>query len=150
MKKNFTMFFAVTLVVLLTSCSAVQKATTEADAGAKTLSPPADKALVYVVRPNFLGTAIRFKVSIDGKYVGTTGGQRYIYTLQDPGLHKIASKAENLAELEIEFAAGQVYYIEQIPRMGIIMARNKLVLLDEATGREKLNQCTLSADNVAK
>jgi hypothetical protein len=148
--KKITYLFAVTLFMLLTGCSAVQKASTEADAEAKTLSTPAEKALVYIVRPNFLGTAIRFNVKIDDIYVGTTGGGRFIYTYQNPGSHVITSKSENTAKLDIELSAGQTYYIEQIPRMGIIMARNKLVLLDEATGREKLNQCTLSADNVAK
>ncbi len=150
MKKNLTSLFLIALLVLITGCSAVQKATMEADAEAKTLSTPDSTALVYVVRPNFLGTAIRFKVYCDGKYIGTTGGQRFIYTYQKPGNHIFLSKAENSSELSIELNAGNVYYIEQIPQMGIIMARNKLQLLDELSGKEKLNECTLSAENEAK
>ena len=150
MKRNFTMVSGIILVVLLTGCSAVQKASFEADADAKTLTIPIDKALVYIVRPNPLGLAVRFNVSCDGTYIGATGGQRFIYTYQDPGKHEIVSKAENTAKLEIELAAGEVYYIEQIPRLGFIMARNKLSLLDETKGKEKLGACTLSAENVAK
>ncbi len=150
MKKNLTCLLWIALIILFTGCSAVQKATLEADAEAKTLSPSDSIALVYIVRPNFLGTAIRFKVYCDDTYIGTTGGQRFIYTYQVPGTHLFTSKAENTSELAVELAAGNVYYIEQIPQMGIIMARNRLQLLDDVSGKEKLNECTLSAENVAK
>ncbi len=150
MKRNLTSFFGIAIIILLTGCSAVQKATTEADAQAKTLAAPGDKALVYIVRPNPLGLAIRFNVNCDDTYIGATGGQRFIYTYQSPGKHTFSSKAENTATLEVELAAGQTYYIEQIPKMGLIMARNQLALLDEATGKDKLGSCTLSAENVAK
>ncbi len=150
MKRNIYFLYTLVLFLLLTGCSAVQKASIEADAQAKTLAAPADKALVYIVRPNPLGLAIRFNVNCDDIYIGATGGQRFIYTYQSPGKHVFTSKAENTATLEIELAAGQVYYIEQIPKMGIIMARNQLALLDEATGKDKLGSCTLSAENVAK
>lgn len=150
MKRNLTFFSGIILIVLLTGCSAVQKATVEADAQAKTLEVPAGKALLYIVRPNPLGLAIRFTVLCDSAYIGATGGLRFLYTYLDPGKHEITSKAENTAKLEIELTAGEVYYVEQIPRLGFLIARNKLRLLDEATGREKLGACTLSAENVAK
>ncbi len=150
MKRISTFLFGITLVFLLAGCSAVQKATTEADAQAKTLATPTDKALVYIVRPSPFGLAIRFNVMCDGTYIGATGGQRFIYSYQTPGKHELTSKSENTAKLEIELVAGEVYYVEQIPRLGLIMARNKLVLLDEASGKEKLGACTLSAENVAK
>jgi hypothetical protein len=150
MKRISSAFIAIVFVILMTGCSAVQKATAEADAHAKTLSTLSDKALVYIVRPSPFGLAIRFNVMCDGTYIGATGGQRFIYTYQTPGMHEFTSKAENTAKLSIDLAAGQVYYIEQIPKLGIIMARNSLNLLDEATGKEKLSACTLSAENVDK
>jgi hypothetical protein len=150
MKRISTLFYGIAFVFLLVGCSAVQKATIEADAQAKTLAVPTGKALVYIVRPSPFGLAIRFNVMCDGTYIGATGGQRFIYTYQNPGKHQITSKSENTASLEIELAAGEVYYIEQIPKMGLIMARNSLNLLDEPTGKEKLGACTLSAENVAK
>jgi hypothetical protein len=150
MKKIMFAFYALVFLILFGGCSAVQKATIEADAQAKTITVPADKALVYIVRPSPFGLAIRFNVNCDGSYVGATGGQRFIYTYQNPGVHEFTSKSENTAKLSVDLAAGQIYYIEQIPQMGIIMARNKLNLLDEVTGKEKLSACTLSAENVAK
>ena len=149
MKRTFYLL-TVAFVLLLSGCSAVQKATTEADAQAKTLSANEEKALIYIVRPNFLGTAIRFKVYCDDKYIGATGGQRFIYTYQDPGMHLFLSKAENKSTLELEVEAGKIYYIEQIPTMGFLYARNRLRLLDDVAGQEKLSACTLSAENEAK
>jgi hypothetical protein len=150
MKKISSLLFGITLVFLLAGCSAVQKATVEADAQAKTLSAPTGKALVYIVRPSPFGLAIRFNVLCDGTQIGATGGQRFIYTYQNAGRHEITSKGENTAKLEINLSAGEIYYIEQIPQMGLIKARNKLVLLDEASGKDKLGACTLSSENVAK
>ena len=128
----------------------VQKAATEVDLKAKNLVAPTDKALVYVLRATSFGGAVKFKVSCDDKFVGSTSGMRFVYTIQEPGKHNFISKAENKEELQIVLEGNKTYYIEQVVKMGIIMARNKLVVIDELKGKEKLNKCKLSADNVEK
>ena len=65
-------------------------------------------------------------------------------------MHLFLSKAENKSTLELEVEAGKIYYIEQIPTMGFLYARNRLRLLDDVAGQEKLSACTLSAENEAK
>jgi hypothetical protein len=61
-----------------------------------------------------------------------------------------ASQAENKSELPLVLEAGKTYYLEQQVRMGILMARNKLVRLEEGPGRERLLKCSLSKDLAAE
>lgn len=145
MKKLLTFFSVLALSLVLNGC-ATQKASIEADNYARKLVVPEGKALVYIVRPNTLGFAIKFRVYCDGKYIGTTGGRNYIYTILDAGKHKFISQAENNEEMEIYLEANRTYYIEQVPMMGLIKARNELVNISENEGQEKLLKCKLSAD----
>ncbi|QOY54909.1 DUF2846 domain-containing protein [Candidatus Sulfurimonas marisnigri] len=92
--------------------------------------PEEGKALVYVVRPEFLGMAIKFNVYIDDKMdsseMGYTKGQEYIYFNVTPGKHKILSLAENWDAIDIDLKAGDIVFLEQEPKMGVLYARNKL------------------------
>jgi hypothetical protein len=141
-KKALGLLFA---AILITNCG-VQKASVELDTKAKGLTAPSGKAIVYIVRPSSLGFAVKFTVNCNDKYIGATGGQRFIYTILDPGKYLFTSKAENKAELEVTVEADKIYFIDQIPQMGIMKARNKLELITEAEGREKLKTCKLSVD----
>jgi hypothetical protein len=51
------------------------------------------------------------------------------------GQHKIYSKAETWDEIDLNAESGKVYFLQQSAKMGIIMARNKLDLLDEVQGK---------------
>jgi len=137
--------WAFLFVIILTSCS-VHKATTALDSEAKTLVVPNDKALVYVVRPSVYGGAIRFTTNCDNEYIGSTAGQMYVYTIQDPGLHKFSTLAENTSELEVNLEPNRVYFIEQKAKMGVWSARNRIKLLNNDEGFEKLKRCNLSKD----
>ncbi len=131
---------------VLSACSATARAPAYLDTAARTMRPPAGHALVYVLRPAFLGKAVRFDVMANGTWIGATGGNRYIFTVLRPGHYLFQSKAENIASVRLTVYAGQVYYVEQRPRMGIVMARNDLVLLPPAVGRARLRRCFLSKD----
>lgn len=144
--KNLKLFFNVLVISIFIMGCAVQKATVEQDSKAKGLTPPAGKALVYIVRPSSVGFAVKFTVLCNNKYIGATGAQRFIYTIQDPGKYLFVGQAENKDELEITLEAGKTYYINQMPRLGVMMARNKLEVLNDTDGKEKLNECKLSAD----
>ena len=131
------------ILVVLFGCGA-PKATMQLDSKAKQLKPSADKALVYIVRPSTLGFAIPMKVSVNDTYIGSTGGKRFVYVFLDSGKYAITSKAENEAEVILEVQAGKIYFLEQIPKMGWIKARNKLEQLSETEGQKKLKKCKLS------
>lgn len=101
--------------------------------------PDSGKAMVYVVRPATVGALIRFNVFVDDKEaaseMGYTRGSQYIYFHVTPGNHTIYSKAENWADATISAKAGDVVFINQIPSMGIIMARNSLVTIADYEGK---------------
>lgn len=101
--------------------------------------PEAGKAIVYVVRPSSLGKVIRFNVFIDNQEpeseVGYTRGGQYIYFNLTPGDHQILSKAENWAEANVSAKAGDILFIQQEPSMGIIMARNSIIKIQDYEGK---------------
>ena len=67
-----------------------------------------------------------------------------------PGNHTFISKAENTSELSLVLEAGKTYYFEQKVSMGFLKARNKLVRLEDAEGRERLLKCELSTETAAE
>lgn len=92
--------------------------------------PEEGKAIVYVVRPEVLGGLIKFNVYIDDKEpsseMGYTQGQEYIYFNLKPGKHTILSLAENWDKVQVDVKAGDIIFIEQEAKMGVVYARNKL------------------------
>lgn len=146
MMKSLKISFGILLLALLISGCATQKASETFDMKAKTLKPPSDKAVLFVVRPSFFGFAVRFSVDCNDKYLGSTNGKLYIYATLDPGKYLLVSESENKAKLEITVDAGKAYYVKQMPRLGFMMARNKLKLLNETDGKNALLNCKLSAD----
>ena len=92
--------------------------------------PEKGKALVYVVRPEVFGFAIKFNVYIDDEQstseMGYTRGQQYIYFNVKPGKHEIKSLAENWAGVNINVKEGDIIFLEQESKMGVVYARNKL------------------------
>ena len=132
----------VATLVAMTGCASlpsteVMKAETATYQLPKT--PEAGKAIVYVVRPAGVGGLIRFNVFVDDQEaqseVGYTRASQYIYFNLLPGEHKIYSKAENWAEIQVNAAAGDIIYIQQEPSMGIIMARNSIFKLEDYQGK---------------
>ncbi len=70
-------------------------------------TPPADKALVYVVRPTMLGAKIQSKLAVDGKWVGINRGNNYFFVSLDPGDHYFCSTAENRSVLKLTVEPGK-------------------------------------------
>jgi len=109
-------------------------------------TPPAppDKAMVYVIRPTMMGNKIQTKLAVDGTWIGVNRGNNYFFFTLDPGEHYLCSKSENSSLLLLKVEAGKTYYLQQKIKMGFMKARNKLVLIDEAEGKEGLAKCHLA------
>lgn len=110
-------------------------------------TPEPGKAIVYVVRPSGMGGLIRFNVFVDDQEanseVGYTRSSQYIYFNLQPGSHKIYSKAENWAELQVNASAGDIIFIQQEPAMGIVMARNNIFKLEDYQGKYHVKTLTV-------
>jgi len=133
-------FFALSLV----GCASVNMGDPKQDAAAKTFSKPKDSAGIYVYRNESMGAAVKMDVEIDGKAIGQTGANTFLYKEVAPGKHVITSKAENTENLEIDAKSGMLYYVWQEVKMGIMSARNKLQLVDEATGKKGVLETKLA------
>ena len=141
MKKILSMF-AIVLSLVISGCASMPSPEEmRADTANFTLPklPQDGKAMVYVVRPAFLGKLIKFNVFVDNKEaqseMGYTRGKQYIYFSISPGKHKILSKAENWAETDVEANAGDIIFIQQEPEMGLAMARNSIIKIPELEGK---------------
>jgi hypothetical protein len=97
---------------------------------------PADKAVVYIVRPSSVGFAISFTYFDGTKFIGKFNGPRYIRYECDPGYHLFWARSENRDYIEADVDAGRIYFIEAIPRMGAIKAALQLIPLDLKNKKE--------------
>jgi hypothetical protein len=139
MKIIIRALMAVGVIVIVSGCASTKQYVHFPDQN-KSIENP-EKARIYVARPTSLGGVISMKVSDEGQAIGETGPNGYLCWECTPGKTTIKGKAENTSELNLNTEKGKSYYIQQHVRMGILMARNKLELLNDAEGKEKVSKC---------
>jgi len=139
--------FAIVLVMLVAGCARepLPRADNVAAAEARTFSPGADRANVYIYRNEILGSIVRMAVMIDGKEVGMTRGLTYLLLPLEPGRHTIISQGQARSALTLDVAAGKNYFVWQEVKHNPLSFtyRSLLKLVDEATGQEGVKECEL-------
>lgn len=135
---------AAVLLSSLVGCASVPMGDAKQDAALKTFSVPADKAGVYIYRNESMGAAVKMDVELDGKPIGQTAANTYLYKEVVPGKHTITSKAENTSTLEIDAKPGTLSYVWQEVKMGLMYARTKLHLVSEADGKKGVLETKLA------
>lgn len=83
-------------------------------------------------------------VELDGQAIGQTAANTYLYKELTPGKHTITSKAENSDVVEIDAKPGTLSYVWQEVKMGILYARTKLHVVDEAEGKKGVLETKLA------
>ncbi|MDI3326739.1 DUF2846 domain-containing protein [Pontibacterium granulatum] len=134
MKLLWTACFIVT--ALISGCASVPMASLDKDVSAKSFSPPAGRASLYIYRNEVLGSAIPMTVLINGKNLGQTASKTYFHLDLLPGTYEVDSVAENTSNIKILLKERRNYFIWQEVKMGAWMARSLLQEVDEDTGRE--------------
>jgi Protein of unknown function (DUF2846) len=99
---------------------------------------PADKALVYVLRPTMMGNRVQTTFAVDGEWKGVNRGNNYFFFTLPPGEHVLCSKAENRSTLLLTVQAGKTYFVQQHIQMGMMKSRTSLELMTEAEAMKKL------------
>ena len=120
-------------------------ASTGADTAAKQFSPLPDKANVFIYRSEIIGSAIKMGLYLNDAPIVQTVAKTYTNLQLAPGQYRIRSHAENNSELTLDAKAGEIYFIWQEVKMGIMSARCSLKLVDAETGRKGVNSCKLVA-----
>src|SRR5262245_30266434 len=85
--------------------------------------PAAGKALVYFIRSQTMGAAVKVKLYADGKFIGIISSHTYIPFECDPGKHEFVANAENAGLLEAELLPDRIYYVQVAIHMGAMKAR---------------------------
>jgi hypothetical protein len=148
MKKGLLLGFALIGAWLLSGCASVPMAPAQADLAAKEFKAPTNgKAGVYIYRNEFMGAAIKMDLFVDSFAIGSTAKQTYHYIELAPGRHIFEGKAENTSTLDLETAANKLYYIWQEVKIGLLIARNKLSLVDESAGQKGVSESQLAISN---
>ncbi|MFC5526795.1 DUF2846 domain-containing protein [Rhodanobacter ginsengisoli] len=130
-------------VLVMTGCASVPMASKSQDAQAKTFTPAADKATVYIYRNETFGAAIKMPVLIDNVSVGDTASKTYIEKQLPPGPHTVTSKTEKDSSVTIDMLAGQIYYVWQEVKMGMWAAGSALHVVDAKKGEAGVRESTL-------
>lgn len=138
------LLFAAFIASSLVGCASVPMGDAKQDAALKTFSVPADQAGVYIYRNETMGAAVTMDVELDGKPIGQTAANTYLYKEVAPGKHIISSKAENTDTVEIDAKPGTLSYIWQEVKMGLMYARTKLHLVGEAEGKKGVLETKLA------
>lgn len=134
----------IAVILGLVGCASVPMGDPAQDAALKTFSTTPEKAGVYIYRNEVLGAAFRMGVELDGKPLGYTAANTYLYTEVTPGKHTVTSKAENTHSIDLDAIAGTLYYVWQEVKMGVFSPRSKLHLASEADGRKGVLETKLA------
>jgi hypothetical protein len=105
---------------------------------------PADKAMIYVLRPQMIGYKIDSKLAVDGEWMGVNRGKTYFFFPVEPGVRYFCSESENQDYLALTVEPGKTYFLQQKVEMGMWKARTNLVVMPEAEGRKRLADVNLS------
>lgn len=135
---------ATVVAASLCGCTSVPIGDAKQDAALKSFSAPANKAGVYIYRNESMGGAVKMDVQLDGKFIGQTAANTYLYKEVAPGQHTITSNAENTDSVGIDVRPGTLTYIWQEVKMGIFFARTKLNLVGEAEGKKGVLETKLA------
>lgn len=108
------------------------------DISAEKFEPLPGKANIYVVREaGFGGSAVAFKIDLDGRSLGSVAPGTYLLFELSEGQHVVSVTTQENSDHEIiETIAGTNYFIEIKPKMGFMAARVSVEKIDEARGKQ--------------
>jgi hypothetical protein len=135
--KSVSLVFVVVVVLTLCGCATVPLMPERADVAAKRFSPTPHKANLYIIRPNRLAYAVLFQVYLNGKLAGSIATNTYLLFEVEPGKHQIVVvTGESQNAVTMDFRDGENYFIDVIPKFGLMHARAELKELSPEEGRK--------------
>jgi hypothetical protein len=103
--------------------------------------PQEGKAIVFFIRPAFVGLAIPFYQYANEQLVGITKGKCYFFCYASPGESTFRLHAENNSEVKVNIEAGKIYYFQQEVLAGIGKARGDLLPLSATEAASMMEKC---------
>ncbi len=144
--KGKSMWLVIPFILMLAACTPAHMVLKQDNFDIKSVKPVDGKAAVVIARTTSLGGAINFHTYIEQNIIGVTKGKSCIYKNDiEPGVKYLIARTESLEEAKIDFKPDHIYYVQQSPRMGWVVAR---VTMTPMTQEELLSEigsdgCTL-------
>ena len=85
--------------------------------------PAAGSALIYFVRTQKMGSAVKFKLYGNGRFLGLVQSQTFLPVEVKAGRYEFVTAAENAGFLNAEVSAGRIYVVQVSVHMGAMKAR---------------------------
>jgi hypothetical protein len=106
--------------------------------------PAPDKALVYVLKTGWVGSASLSELAVDGAWVGVNRSHGYFFFSMAPGQHFFCSEIVYYQRLRgvlvLNLEAGKTYYLDQVSHAGMTKASQDLTVMDEGKGQALLKK----------
>lgn len=108
------------------------------DQVAEQFQPAPGMGNIYVVRDDgFAGSAIAFRIELDGRSIGSIAPGTYHLFELEPGDHIVAASTQENADHEtVNVMEGENYFIEIEPKWGMIAARVSLEMVEFERGQK--------------
>lgn len=111
-------------MVLLAACSPAHMVKKADNFNIMTVKPDPGKAALVIARTTNFGGAVNFYNYLDRTFIGVTKGKGCIVKKDvEPGLTYLIARTESLETGKLQFEAGKVYYVQESPRIGWVVAR---------------------------
>ncbi len=112
------------LAVLISACSPSHMTKKEDGFNIRTVKPAPGKAALVVARTTSFGGAINFYTYLDKKFIGVTRGKGcFVKNDIEPGLQYVIARTESLETGKLLIEPDKVYFVQETPRMGWMVAR---------------------------
>ncbi|MDD2336905.1 MAG: hypothetical protein PHD01_10055 [Geobacteraceae bacterium] len=118
------MLLLLVLGTLLAACSPAHMVKKGDNLNILTVKPDPGKAALVVARTTVFGGAINFFTYLDHKFIGVTRGKGcFVKTDIAPGTQYLIARTESLETGKLLFEPDKVYYVQESPRIGWVVAR---------------------------
>lgn len=138
--RGLLVIVVVGIILAFAGCATTEQYVAFPDQSVEVEDP--EKGRIYVLRPEFLGSAVKMNVTADETLIGTTIGGGYLCWETVPGMVTITGHAEVEDSIDLSVQRGKAYYINQAMRMGVWVARNELIEVSPQEGKELLESCS--------
>lgn len=105
--------YGILLVLLLcAACGSTPEASRERDAQAKRFEPVTRDAVIYVYRPDLVGTSPETTLWVDGRLAGTSLPSTFFRVLVFPGHNRIETSPPDSGRIVVETLGNEVTFVE--------------------------------------
>ena len=133
-------FLVVAVAVVLGGCARSYQAVEPSYYVSGRVDSLSERAIVTVIRPGFVGSALSFRVYGNRRLVGKVGPRSYLSFEVEPGEFLLSAESENLETLSLKAAPLEEYFVRFRLRPGWLFARVRMAEIPAARAQQYLKK----------